>query len=148
MKQFDVLKARLKRAIEDSDDVAIVDIAGEVRKLKADVAREEAIRLEAEAKLLDGKREGYAKTLKAQVSQLKGLHDALKKLKATGFSYTMSRMEQDEVGRDMAVTGGCVLIVPTIVKRRRARTPASTANTEPDNGGQAQKPELVEARHG
>jgi hypothetical protein len=128
VRTLDQIKADLALAIASGNDGEVMRLSKAIMAYAADIKKIEADKLKAEAEALAGIREALeAKIYKAVMKTLKP--EEILSVKAKGFTIVVDHLENDKGQLDpagqVAVTGACKLMVPTI----KAAKVASTGGT-------------------
>lgn len=90
---LDELKGKMQAAIADGNDADVVKIGKEIVKLKADVEKAEATKIQKEAEAMAGDREKLAKEIWTVMVADGKLGGQLSKVKATGFTFKLDTPE-------------------------------------------------------
>jgi hypothetical protein len=117
VKALDQIKADLALAIASGNDGEVMRLSKAIMAYAADIKKIEADKLKAEAEALAGKREALeAAIYKAVMKVLKP--EEILAVSAKGFTIVVDHLENDNGQLDpngqVAVTGACRLMVPTI----------------------------------
>jgi hypothetical protein len=131
VRTLDQIKADLARAIASGNDGEVMRLSKAIMAYAADIKKIEADKLKAEAEALAGIREALeAKIYKAVMKVLKP--EEILSVKAKGFTIVVDHLENDKGQLDpagqVAVTGACKLMVPTI-KAAKATSTGGTGGT-------------------
>jgi len=132
VKALDQIKADLALAIASGNDGEVMRLSKAIMAYAADIKRAEADKLKAEAEALAGIREALeAKIYKAVMKALKP--EEILSVKAKGFTIVVDHLENDKGQLDpngqVAVTGACKLMVPTIKAAKAASTGGTGGGT-------------------
>jgi hypothetical protein len=130
VKELGQIKADLARAIASGNDGEVMRLSKAIMAYAADIKKAEADKLKAEAEALAGKREALeAAIYKAVMKVLKP--EEILSAKAKGFTIVVDHLENDKGQLDpagqVAVTGACKLMVPTI--KAKAASTGGTGGT-------------------
>ena len=137
VRTLDQIKADLALAIASGNDGEVMRLSKAIMAYAADIKKIEADKLKAEAEALAGIREALeAKIYKAVMKTLKP--EEILSVKAKGFTIVVDHLENDKGQLDpagqVAVTGACKLMVPTIKAAKATSTGGTGVTVESQTG--------------
>jgi hypothetical protein len=137
VRTLDQIKADLALAIASGNDGEVMRLSKAIMAYAADIKKIEADKLKAEAEALAGIREALeAKIYKAVMKTLKA--EEILSVKAKGFTIVVDHLENDKGQLDpagqVAVTGACKLMVPTIKAAKATSTGGTGVTVESQTG--------------